>query len=89
VKAFEPYDQVKEENPEARTAGRQLITEGQAAGAKAPDVRFREQSLGRKCSGNDCRYGSTDLKTCQPEIRCSRSASVLPDDILRVFIIAQ
>ena len=31
VKAFEPYDSIKEENPEARTAGRALIAEGQAA----------------------------------------------------------
>ncbi len=34
VKAFEPYDGTKEENPEARTAGRALIAEGQAAGPK-------------------------------------------------------
>jgi uncharacterized protein YecE (DUF72 family) len=32
VKAFEPYDSVKEELPEARAAGRALIAEGQAAG---------------------------------------------------------
>ena len=34
VKAFEPYDSIKEENPEARAAGRALIKEGQAAGPK-------------------------------------------------------
>ena len=34
VKAFEPYNQVKEENPEARAAGRALIAEGQTAGPK-------------------------------------------------------
>ncbi|MGO8927058.1 MAG: hypothetical protein ACLQU3_09245 [Limisphaerales bacterium] len=34
VKAFEPYDSIKEENPEARVAGRALIAEGQAAGPK-------------------------------------------------------
>jgi hypothetical protein len=34
VKAFEPYDSIKEENPEARAAGRTLIAEGQAAGPK-------------------------------------------------------
>jgi hypothetical protein len=34
VKAFEPYDSIKEENPEARAAGRALIAEGQAAGPK-------------------------------------------------------
>ncbi len=34
VKAFEPYNSVKEENQEARAAGRALIAEGQAAGSK-------------------------------------------------------
>jgi len=34
VKAFEPYDSVKEEIPEARAAGRTLIAEGKAAGPK-------------------------------------------------------
>ena len=34
VKAFEPYDTLKEENPEARAAGRALIAKGQAAGPK-------------------------------------------------------
>jgi len=34
VKAFEPYDSIKEENPEARAAGRALIAEGIAAGPK-------------------------------------------------------
>ena len=34
VKAFEPYDSIKEENPEARAAGRALIEEGKAAGPK-------------------------------------------------------
>jgi hypothetical protein len=34
VKAFEPYDSIKEENPEARAAGRALIAEGHAAGPK-------------------------------------------------------
>jgi len=32
VKAFEPYNSIKEENSEARAAGRALIAEGQAAG---------------------------------------------------------
>jgi hypothetical protein len=35
VKAFEPYDTIKEENSEARAAGRALIAEGQAAGPKS------------------------------------------------------
>jgi uncharacterized protein YecE (DUF72 family) len=34
VKAFEPYDSIKEENPEARAAGKALIQEGLAAGPK-------------------------------------------------------
>ena len=40
VKAFEPYDSMKEENPEARAAGRALIAEGQAAGPKRKTVVF-------------------------------------------------
>ncbi len=32
VKAFQPYDNIKEENPEARAAGRSLIAQGKAAG---------------------------------------------------------
>ncbi len=32
VQAFEPYNSIKEENPEARAAGRKLIAEGQASG---------------------------------------------------------
>jgi hypothetical protein len=34
VKTFEPYDKIKEENPEARAAGRTLIAEGKAVGPK-------------------------------------------------------
>jgi hypothetical protein len=32
VKLFEPYDKVKEPNPDAREAGKTLIAEGMAAG---------------------------------------------------------
>jgi len=32
VKTFQPYDKVKEQNPEARAAGKELIAEGKAAG---------------------------------------------------------
>ena len=32
VKTFQPYDKVKEENPDARAAGKALISEGKAAG---------------------------------------------------------
>lgn len=34
VKMFEPYDGVKEENPQARAAGKALIAEGKGAGPK-------------------------------------------------------
>jgi uncharacterized protein YecE (DUF72 family) len=34
VKAFEPYDSIKEENTEARIAGRSLLAEGKAEGQK-------------------------------------------------------
>jgi uncharacterized protein YecE (DUF72 family) len=45
VKAFEPYDQVKEENPDARAAGRQLIAEGKNAGAKRRTFVFVNNRL--------------------------------------------
>jgi uncharacterized protein YecE (DUF72 family) len=32
VKTFQPYDKVKEQNPDARAAGNALVTEGKAAG---------------------------------------------------------
>ena len=48
VKAFEPYDSIKEENPEARAAGWALIAEGKAAGPKAQDFHFRQQPPGGK-----------------------------------------
>lgn len=32
VKTFQPYDKVKEENPDARAAGKALVAEGKAAG---------------------------------------------------------
>ncbi len=34
MKAFEPYDSIKEEEPEGRVAGRAPITHGKAAGPK-------------------------------------------------------
>src|SRR2546428_105099 len=34
VKTFQPYDKVKEQNPDARAAGQALIAEGKAAGAE-------------------------------------------------------
>jgi glycerate-2-kinase len=45
VKAFEPYDSIKEENPEARTAGRALIAEGKAAGPKRRTFVFVNNRL--------------------------------------------
>jgi hypothetical protein len=45
VKAFEPYDTIKEENPEARAAGRALIAEGKAAGPKRRTFVFVNNRL--------------------------------------------
>jgi uncharacterized protein YecE (DUF72 family) len=45
VKAFEPYDSIKEENPEARAAGRTLIKEGEAAGPKRRTFVFVNNRL--------------------------------------------
>ena len=45
VKAFEPYESIKEENPEARVAGRTLITEGTAAGPKRRTFVFVNNRL--------------------------------------------
>jgi hypothetical protein len=45
VKAFEPYDTLKEENPEARAAGKKLIAEGQADGPKRKTFVFVNNRL--------------------------------------------
>ena len=45
VKEFEPYDSIKEENPEARAAGRALIAEGKAAGPKRRTFVFVNNRL--------------------------------------------
>jgi hypothetical protein len=45
VKAFEPYDQVKEENHEARAADGALIAEGKAAGPKRKTFVFVKNRL--------------------------------------------
>ena len=45
VKAFEPYDSIKEENPDARAAGRALIEEGRAAGPKRRTFVFVNNRL--------------------------------------------
>jgi len=45
VKAFEPYDRIQEENPQARSAGRDLIAEGKAAGPKSRTFIFVNNRL--------------------------------------------
>jgi glycerate-2-kinase len=45
VKAFEPYDSIKEEKPEARAAGRALIAEGKAAGPKSKTFLYVNNRL--------------------------------------------
>jgi len=45
VKALEPYDSIKEENPGARMAGRALIAEGRAAGPKRRTFVFVNNRL--------------------------------------------
>jgi hypothetical protein len=45
VKAFQPYDSVKEVNVEARAAGKQLIAEGKAAGPKRRTFIFVNNRL--------------------------------------------
>src|SRR5258708_972854 len=45
VKAFEPYDSIKDEDPDARAAGKALIAEGQAAGPKRRTFIFVNNRL--------------------------------------------
>ena len=45
MNAFEPYDRIKEENPEARAAGKVLIAEGQAVGPKRRTFVFVNNRL--------------------------------------------
>lgn len=45
VKTFEPYDNIKEENPDARAAGKALIAEGQAAATKRKTFIFVNNRL--------------------------------------------
>jgi len=51
VKAFEPYDSIKEENPGVRMAGRALIAEGRAAGPKRRTFVFVNNRLERNALG--------------------------------------
>ena len=45
VKTFQPYDQTKEVNAEARKAGAELIKEGKAAGTKKKTLIFVNNRL--------------------------------------------
>ena len=45
VKTFQPYDSIKEELPEARAAGRDLVAEGKAAGSKQRTFIFVNNRL--------------------------------------------
>jgi uncharacterized protein YecE (DUF72 family) len=45
VKTFQPYDKVKEKNPEARASGRTLIAEGKAAGPQRKTYIFVNNRL--------------------------------------------
>ena len=45
VKTFQPYDQTKEVNEEARKAGAKLIKEGKAAGTKKKTLIFVNNRL--------------------------------------------
>ena len=45
AKTFEPYDSIKEENPDAQAAGKALIAEGQAAGPKRKTFIFVNNRL--------------------------------------------
>lgn len=45
VKAFEPYDAIKEVNPEARASGRQLIADGKASGPRRKTFVFVNNRL--------------------------------------------
>jgi uncharacterized protein YecE (DUF72 family) len=45
VRTFEPYDAIKEENPQARSAGKALIAEGKAAGPSRRTFLFVNNRL--------------------------------------------
>ena len=45
VKSFEPYDRIKEENPDARAAGKTLIAEGKTAGSTRKTFVFVNNRL--------------------------------------------
>jgi len=45
VKAFQPYDEIKEVNEEARKAGAALVMEGKAGGGKQKTLIFVNNRL--------------------------------------------
>ena len=61
VKAFEPYDSIKEENREARAAGRALIAEGKAAGPKRRTFVFVNNQEGNAISTIAASHGRCEI----------------------------
>ncbi len=68
VKTFQPYDQLKEENAEARQAGRALITEGKAAGPQRRTFIF----VNNRLEGNALGTVAAMLAPEQPELDRAR-----------------
>ena len=62
VKTFQPYDKVKEPNPEARAAGAALIAEGKAAGPDRKTFIYV----------NNCLYAARGIKAIKPPPTHSR-----------------
>jgi hypothetical protein len=75
AKAFEPYDSIKEENPEARAAGKAFIAEGEGGGAEVRDVHLRQQPARRE---RDFHYRCDDRACLKPEV-----CHIIPQRILR------
>jgi hypothetical protein len=62
VKAFQPYDQTKEVNDEARKSGGDLIKEGKAAGAKKKTLIF----VNNRLEGNALKTISAMIQASAP-----------------------
>ncbi|HWQ91263.1 MAG TPA: hypothetical protein VN673_06305, partial [Clostridia bacterium] len=74
VRAFEPYDQIKEENPVARAAGTALIREGQTVGPKRKTFLYVNNRL----------YAARGIKPVMPPRELCRVASAflrLPQEL--------
>jgi uncharacterized protein YecE (DUF72 family) len=67
VKTFQPYDRVREPNPEARAAGRALVAEGQAAGPERKTFIY----VNNRLEGNA-------LETIDGMLAADRNDSVQP-----------